>query len=162
MEVKAIELHRCLPANAKIFMEWLTTRGGLALWRSINLSNPGLAWTTPATEADGTPKTKPSRQAANEPYRIITDPDEVVVDIPKEVKRFRIGIRKASQGMSLKVTDGDTRRIRKEVVKAQEQYGEAWYEFDYILQEVIILVPEKTILLRKFLEEQMPTPQGHD
>ena len=57
-----------------------------------------------------------------------------------EVKRFRVGVRWGSQGFMLKVTDGGTRRIWKEVSKAGEG---AYYRFDYMTQEAVIMKPAK-------------------
>ena len=37
---------------------------------------------------------------------------------PVEVKRFHVAVRLGSQGFSLKVSDGGSRRIRREVAKA--------------------------------------------
>ena len=53
--------------------------------------------------------------------------------------------------MSLKVTDGGTRRIRKEVGKAGE---DAWYEFDYGTQEAVIFVPGEVVGLLEYLERR--------
>ena len=145
------EKHICQPEHAKQFLEWIKTRGGLALWRSINLSNPDKTWTTPAKSMDGTPMPKQSWEMANEPYRIITDPAEVEVHVPKEVKRFRVGVRMGSQGFSLKVTDGGSRRIKREVAKAKENYSDAWYEFDYSTQEAVIMVPDSKSPLEEFV-----------
>ena len=39
------------------------------------------------------------------PSLTITDPAEVVVDVPKEVKRFRVAIKAGAQGMLLKCSD---------------------------------------------------------
>src|ERR1700693_5710362 len=95
--------------NAALFDEWIRTRGGLAVWRSINLSNPGASWTTPLRNADGSPVTKPTWEAANQPERVITDPADVVVSVDKEVQRFHVALRMGSQGLSIKVSDGGSR-----------------------------------------------------
>ena len=84
----------------------------------------------------------------NKPYRVITDPAEVEVHVPKEVKRFHVGVR---MGFTIKVTDGGTRRIRCEVAKAKEKYGDAWYEFDYVTQDAVIMVPDVKIPLEEFV-----------
>ena len=146
-----LEKHVCMPCDAESMLKWIKTRGGLALWRSINLSNPSKTWTTPAKSMDGTPMPKQSWEMANEPYRIITDPAEVEVHVPKEVKRFRVGVRMGSQSFSFKVTDGGSRRIKREVAKAQENYGDAWYEFDYSTQEAVIMVPDSKAPLEEFV-----------
>lgn len=134
--------------NAAKMAEWLRTRGGLAIWPSVNLSNPSASWTTPANGPDGTPTPKPTWEATDKPERIITDPNDVLVSRDIEVKRFRIGVRVGSQGMSLKVTDGGTRRIRRAVMNAGQG---AWYRFDYSTQEAVILKPQSQVPLPEFL-----------
>ena len=112
--------------------DWLENRGGIFIWESVNLSNPGASWTSPARTEAGDPVTKPNWQCANEPARHITDPAEVVVVTAVEVKRFHVAVRTGDQGFSLKVTDGGTRRIEAAVAKAKEESGKpAWYAFDY-------------------------------
>ena len=77
---------------------------------------------------------------------------DVVVTVDKEVKRFRVGVRMASQGFAfLKVTDGGSRRIRKEVSKSGEN---PTYRFDYETQEAVILVPEKLIPITEFISKK--------
>ena len=132
-----MDKHQTSPDNADRFREWFKTRGGIAVWPSINLSNPGASWTTPALNRDGTPTKKPTWQASNTP-RIITDPSEVEVLRPKEVKRFHVGLRR-SNGPIVKITDAATKRVRREVEKAGPG---AWYEFDYWAQDAVILVPD--------------------
>jgi hypothetical protein len=56
-----------------------------------------------------------------------------------EVKRFRVGIRLGAQGFKVKVTDGGTRRIWREIAKAGEG---SFCEFDYMTQEAVIMKPE--------------------
>lgn len=139
--------HHCAMANAATFWKWLKTRGGLAVWGSVNMSNPGASWTTPALDSEGKATTKPNWQCSETPCRIITDPDEVTVAWDKEVKRFRVGVRMGSQGFMLKVTDGGTRRIRAAVEKAGEG---AYHVFDYDTQEAVIMAPDKTMTLTEW------------
>jgi hypothetical protein len=129
--------------NAERIDRWLRERGGIAIWQSINLSNPGASWTTPALTEDGKPYPKPTRQAANEPT-IITDPADILVAKDVEVKRFHIAVRLGGNGLQYKVSDGGTRRIRKAVVNAGEG---AYYVFDYAAQEAFIMKPESTVSL---------------
>lgn len=88
-----MDKHIVASENAARIWNWLQARGGLAVWESINMSNPGASWTTPANKEDGTPTEKPTWQADSKPMRIITDPADVVVSVDEEVKRFRIGVR---------------------------------------------------------------------
>jgi hypothetical protein len=130
--------------NAAIIWNWLQHRGGVRVWKSINLSNPGAEWMTPAD------KGKPTWEVSDE-STLLTDAKDFVVVTMKEVKRFRVGIRRGSSGLSLKVTDGGSRRIRREVAKAGEG---ASYRFDYDEQSAVILVPEKTVTLVEFCAAQ--------
>lgn len=136
--------HQCAPENVAKFREWLATRGGLAVWKSIDLSDPGKSWTGPVNGPDGKPSPKPSWKSDNKPARIIIDPSEVVVVVPREVKRFRIVVRMGSNGLKIKVTDASTRRIRAACTKFGEN---SWYEFDYGSQEAVIYVPGATVPL---------------
>jgi hypothetical protein len=52
-----------------------------------------------------------------------------------EVKRFHIGVRLGSQGFIVKLTDGATRRVWKEIAKAGEG---SFCRFDYGTQEAVI------------------------
>jgi hypothetical protein len=146
--------HRCSPENSKAVWKWLLTRGGILIWQCVDLGDPGKTWMTPALlEKDQYPK--PNWQSANEPSRLITDPDEVLVDVPKEVNRFHIGVENA--GLRFNVTAGGSRKIRAAVDKAREQHGTdvAWYEFDYMSQEAVILVPDRSLLIRDYILETL-------
>ncbi len=133
--------------NMALISKWMKTRGGIAIWRSRDLSDPGRSVTTPRLQESGEPTTKPGWQYGNEPDQIITDPAEVWISVDEEVKRFHVAVRMGSQGFSLKVTDGGTRRIRKEVEKAGEG---AYYVFDYETQEAVILRPVSQKRLDEF------------
>ena len=128
--------------NAELMKGWLLNRGGIAVWRSINMSNPGATWSTPAKAKDGTPMPKPNWQCANEPERIITDPGAVLVMEAKEVARFRVAVRPgANNPMVFKLTDASSARLRKVLAK----HGpDAWHSFDYTQQQAIVYVPGKT------------------
>jgi len=139
-----MEKLRCSHGNAEKFRAWIDRRGGIAVWQSINLSNPGTSWSTPARTEAGEPMGKPTWQAAGKPERIITDPADVIVETAREVRRFHVGIRRSGNGLQLKCTDGSTRRIRAACARAGEK---SWYEFDYCTQEAVIFVPEKEIPL---------------
>lgn len=144
-----MEKHTVDSRDAGTVWTWLQTRGGLALWQSINLSNPGASWTGPLHNADGTRTTKPNWQAGNEPYRIITDADEVVVSVAAEVKRFHVAVRMGGQGFMVKTTDGATRRIRKEVSAAGDG---AYYVFDYETQEAVIMKPKSVTPIAEYID----------
>jgi hypothetical protein len=160
-----MDKHYVTSDNAETIWDWLQNRGGIALWRSVDLSDPGKSWTTPAQEEDGSPKRKQHWKMEEQPHRIITDPAEVEVHVPKEVNRFHIAIRPGSNGLSLKVTDGSTRRIQKAVVKANREHCNdedlAFYEFDYSTQEAVIFVPDRQLPIEEFINElRPPQPTG--
>jgi ribosomal protein S6 len=148
-------VHTVQAENAEKIWGWLHERGGIAVWTSVNLSNPGAGWTTPARREDGSPTGKPSWQAGDTP-QIITDPADVLVSVDKEVGRFRVAVRMASQGLMTKVSDGGARRIRRAVAKAGEG---AYHVFDYSTQQAVIMAPEKTMPLTEWHERET---QGSD
>ena len=127
--------HTCEAENASKFAEWITTRGGLAVWLSADLGDPSKSWTSPKRNAEGQDYQKPSWQAQNEPV-IITDPAEVGVVESKEVKRFRVGCEEGGNG--LVCTAASSRRIRKELEKAGEG---AYHLFDYGAGQAVIVAP---------------------
>lgn len=137
-------MHDCQVENAPKMLDWIRTRGGVAVWTSLDLSDPGFSMSTPALTTEGQPYAKPHWKLANAPAQVITDPAQIRVITAKEVKRFHVGVRMGAQGLKLKVTDGGTRRIRAAVAKAGD---DAWYEFDYGTQEAVIYVPGDAVLL---------------
>ena len=145
------EPHRIYAANAAQIWKWLHTRGGLALWQSVDLSDPGKSWTGPLHDAEGVRVTKPHWKADTDPYRIIKDPAEVVVETYKEVRRFKIAIRRGSQGMSLKLTDHSSQKVRNACAKAGE---DSTYEFDYDSQEAVIFVPDTVVPLTEWAKNE--------
>ena len=136
--------HECTPENAPRFRAWIQVRGGVAVWRSVNMSNLGVSWSTPALAEDGSPYLKPSWESASTPERIITDPSDIEVATRREVKRFRVGLRRGAQGLSIKLTDGAGRRLHAELEKAGEG---AAYRFDYETQEAVVSVPAERVPL---------------
>lgn len=130
-------------------IDWLRTRNGIFIWNSINLSNPGKQLITPACNADGTPATKPSWEMDSSPARHITSEKDIIVSIDREVKRFHVAVRQSSNGFSLKVTDGGTRRIRNEVEKAGDG---AYHTFDYSdYNNAVIMAPAARVNLSDYI-----------
>lgn len=148
--VENVARHECAPENASRMRDWIATRGGVAIWASVNLSNASASWSTPAL-TEGAPTTRPNWQADVKPVRIITDASEIEVITRREVKRFHVAIRVGGGGY--KLTDGATRRVRAEVEKAGK---DAIYEFDYSSQEACILVPAERVLLSEWTPATIP------
>jgi hypothetical protein len=141
------ELHECSPENAEKMLDWIRNRGGIAIWQSINIGNSNQSWSTPADRTDGKPMTKPTWQADIIPARIITDPKEVVVITRKEVKRFRIAIRRGD-GLSFVLTDHSSKKVKAALFK----YGEeSSYHFED--GEAVITVPDQKVLLSEWKKE---------
>lgn len=140
-ETKVYEVY---PREVTTMREWLANRGGLAIWESHDLSDPGKTWTTPALTTDGKPTAKP-HWAAGEVIETVTDITNVVVTTPKEVKRFHVATRLGANGLKIKLTDASGRKVRA----AEEKAGpEAWHEFDYDNQDAIIYVPGEKVPLK--------------
>ncbi len=145
-----MDKHPISPENATLIRTWLEERGGLAIWRSADLSDPGASVTTPAKAEDGTATLKPGWKWQETPERIITNIDEVEVVVPEEVKRFRVALRRGRNSLKIKLTDAASKRVRDAVAKAGEG---AWYEFGgdaFSGAQVIIYKPGVTIPLALF------------
>jgi hypothetical protein len=143
--------HRILAENAVQIWKWFQERGGIAVWKSVDMTNAGRSWTTPIRDAEGNPMPRQDWRMEETPSLTITNPAEVVVDVPKVVKRFRVAIKVGAQGMLLKCSDASSRRIRRECQKAGE---ESWYEFDYATQEAVIFMPGESKPLPEFVANQ--------
>jgi len=136
-------IHIIRPADAPRIARWLRERGGIAVWPSVNLSNPDGSWTTPAQQADGTPTPKPTWQAGDTPA-VITEARRILVEDAREVKRFYVGVRVGAQGRTLKLTDGASRRVRRtlDALNAtRDPHEQAWYVFDYARQHAVFSIP---------------------
>jgi len=139
--------------NAGKFSEWLKTRGGLAVWRSIDLSDPGTSCTTPALTNTGTPSNKPHWKYGDKPERIITDASEVEVQRMVEVKRFHVAVKPGGGFMQMVLTDAGTARVRREVEKAGKGSS---YIFDYgDYNNCVIIKPDKVQPLPEWEAEHL-------
>lgn len=108
------------PEHAGKYRDWLRTRGGLALWKSVNLSNPGAEWVTPADAL------KPTWEAAQNPT-IVTDPAQVGIYTEVLFKRVRVALRMSGNGLSTKLTDHSQRKLDKALDACREKHGSAHY-----------------------------------
>jgi hypothetical protein len=140
--------HRVLAVNAVQVWQWFEERGGIAVWKSVDFSTAGQTWTTPLKDAEGNPMKKQDWRMEEAPSLTITDPMKVVVDVPKEIKRFRVAVKMGGQGLMLKCSDAASRRIHRECQKAGEG---SWHEFDYATQEAVIFVPGESKALPEYI-----------
>ncbi len=152
-----MEPYVCEEVNAAKIHGWLLHRGGILIWRSVNLSNPGQTWTSPALTEDGKEYTKPNWQCDSKPERHIVDIAEVSVATSKEVKRFHVAVLMGGNGMQLKLTDGASRKLRAEVEKAHEKYAKpAWYWFDdYSEENCVIMIDSETVPMADWVANQL-------
>lgn len=128
----------------KIF-KWVEERGGIAVWRSLDLSNPGGQWITPAKDSNGNLPDRPHWSAEKTP-EIISNLNDIEVIEPREVKRFRVALRRGS-GFMIECTDASSRKIRKSLSEAGDS---SWYEFDYETQECVIYAPGRVVGLSEY------------
>lgn len=140
----------CSVENAPKFIEWCKSRGGVARWRSVNLSNPGASWSTPALTLEGLPTPKPTWQADSAPELVESDPAKITVFMDREVRRLRVAI-KRGDSFNFVLTDASTRKVRKATAEAGP---EAYYRFDYDSQEAVIMAPDSKMTLAQWAERQ--------
>ena len=114
------------PGNAPRFWEWTKNRGGVAIWNCQDLARAGQSVSTPARSQDGNPTGRPSWGYPDAPDRIITDPQEILVQPDREIERFRIHT-KCSGGLSWSLTGASSRKVRLAVLRAGRN---AHYVFD--------------------------------
>lgn len=139
--------HSVTPEHAPKFCKWIAERGGVAIWPSVDLSDPEFSLSTPAMTPEGEPTPKPHWKVANVPSRVITDPEDIEVTVWQEVKRFHVGLRRGAQGLKIKLTDKSSARLRREVGKAGE---DATYRFDYERQDAVIIRPAEAVTLAEW------------
>ncbi len=143
-----ISIHK---GNAAQILDWINNREGVAVWKSINLSDLGREILTPVKDPHGNDTKKPHWSMGNTP-EIITSIEDITVKTVKEVKRFHVAVRTGSQGMSIKVTDGGSRRIESAVAKAGEG---AYYEFDYDdYNNAVIMAPVSEIPMTELITDK--------
>lgn len=132
--------HACSIENAAQFKKWIETRGGIAIWQSQDLGNPGQSWSTPALQADGKPACAPHWSCSKSPDRVIVSAEDVIVETPLEVARMKVAIKRWS-GFYMVLTDASTKRVRKAVAAIEVSHKKAaWHSFDYDTQEAVIYI----------------------
>ena len=148
------------PSNAQQIFEWIRDRGGIAIWESENLADTARTWMTPIRNTDGTSRIEKPHWSAGRIARVVTDPVEVEVVVPKEVKRFHVAVRMATNSMVLKLTDASTKQLRRAVERAAQEHGDAWYGFDYTShQNAVIYVAAEVVPLAEWMRRQESSSQ---
>lgn len=114
-------LIECRPDHAAKLRDWIQNRGGVALWRSIDLSDPGASVLTPADSA------KPRWKFANEPEVIVTRGSDVGVYQEVLFRAFHVALRRSTNGLAFKLTDYASERVHKVMNECREKHGNAHY-----------------------------------
>ena len=142
--------HRINNSIYKLIHKWIREGRGVAIWESINLSDPSKEMMTPG-RTDGKPTQKPHWGMANAPSKILEVETDFEVCYPLEVKRFHVGTRMGAQGLMVKVTDAGSRRIRSACEAAGD---DAWHEFDYgDYKNAVIMKPGKIVNLEDIKDD---------
>lgn len=112
--------------NIPQIKDWLTNRGGVAVWHSIDLRTAGEYVLTPALTRTGKPTTPPSWQSAKTP-EIITDPAQILVYQEALFKAVPVALRRSSNGLSFKLTDASQRKVDRLMEQCRDKHGSAHY-----------------------------------
>jgi hypothetical protein len=154
------EKHSIDPKNAHDIARWFRDRGGIAIWRSAVIGSHQ-TFTAPLRDEQGNLKGAEDIRWDTQPVRVITDPAEVNVVKGRELRRFHVATRMGGQGLTIKLTDGGSNKLRKAMEKARQEHGDAWYEFDYgDYNNAVIFVPDGTVSLPEWMEENLPKVVG--
>jgi len=114
----------CPAASAQQVADWIATRGGVAVWTSIDFSRPGEASLTPAFDFAGRTMGKPSWHYGNDPV-IITDPEKIGVYCETLFKVIPVVLRVGSMGLSLKLSDSSQRNLDRTLARCEAKHGSA-------------------------------------
>lgn len=139
--------------------DWFKTRGGIAIWYSRDINRSGQSWTTPIKGPKGEAlETLKPHWSATVPDQIITDPSKVCVDNPVEFKRFHVAVRRGTNGLNYKLTDGASRRLSKFLAQAAEKSDPkcagSFHVFDYSAQEAVVYYINGSITLSEWIAKQ--------
>jgi hypothetical protein len=104
-----LEIHA---GNAVKVSRWIEHCGGVAVWASGDLGQPGRSWLTPVCLTDGSLAQRPHWSADPQPQRVITEPGQVEVVERREVKRLRVAVR-PGYGLGFRLTDASSARLRE-------------------------------------------------
>lgn len=128
-------VHECHVGDAPKFWDWIKSRGGVAVWHSVNLGNPGASWSTPVKTLSGDDFSKPTWQADSSPL-IVTDPEAIKVFYAREVARVKLAIRTRGGSLVQKPTPASNRRVLKALKDAGD---DAYHVYDG--DEAVIMKP---------------------
>lgn len=143
--------------SATTVASWFVDYRGAILWKSHDLSNPGKTWWTPqylkAPPSKGLPcGATPPHWSAASPVTY-THPHDIDVVTGHRFKKFRVALRRGSQGLKIKLTDASTARVNKALADAarKSSHGDSWNTFDYETQEAEIFYAQKVQTLDVYI-----------
>jgi hypothetical protein len=160
--------HEIEEVNAPKIAKWLRERGGLLIWKSHDLADPGASVTTPAKTAEGA-DTPPPHWKFPKPDRHITSADELVVFTAKVVETFKVKlVRRGQMGQKLVLSDASTRKVRTKLSKHEDSFhrfkstgtsaGDTMHALTYGEDEVEICVNDTLIPFTEWEAKQ----QAHE
>jgi len=107
--------------DAPKLLDWLTSRGGIAIWESLDLARAGQRSFTPADNPS------PGWQFGSKPAEIVTDRTDVGVYDETLYKAFPVSCRLGSNGLTLKLTDPSQRKLDKVMQECADKHGNSHY-----------------------------------
>lgn len=124
VETKTERIEVMTPGCREKFENWIQYRGGVQVWKNQNLSNPNAGdMFTAALTIEGQPTPCPHwSRAAGELVKEIGG-FRFVKEL-KEVQRCRIALRMGDSGLTIKLTDASSRRVRAICAEIKARTGE--------------------------------------
>lgn len=129
---------------ARQVAEWINKRGGVALWRSVNLSMPDREWITPIDAP------RPSWMAGEQPAEVARHIKDVEVKVVRDAKKIRVYLDRKHHGMKILLTAASTKRLRKWL----DKFHPSSYRFEADMfgnPIAVIYRIERTIPLDEFI-----------
>lgn len=151
--------HECDEENAARFLDWIRNRGGVAFWKSVNLSNPGASWSAPALQADGQPATKPTWQAENAPSAIYRDASKIGVYTGKVVETLPAVLR--LKGMTAVLSKQTAKRLAAALRRVEKSHGSSFYRMGGLTDPAVyICTAGPMISLQEWADAKAPKEQA--
>lgn len=110
--------------NAAKLAAWIEHRGGVAVWPSVDLSDPDKQLLTPAL-TDGEPTARPHWKCATE-AKLVTTTDQVGIYQESTFREFTVAIRRSDNGLSAKLTDASQAKVERVIAQCKDKHGNAF------------------------------------
>jgi len=152
--------YQITPEQAPQILEWLATRGGVAVWQNCNLSSHAIGSLafTPATHDDGRPATAPSWQYGQTPVAVVTDPAAFVVQTWRETERVKVMASKYGPPCD-PIARGRTKldaALDRAGQGATWRWDRGYYVYGSGWRQVIVEAPANEIPLTQWAESNRP------